>query len=204
MVLVEAMAAGLPVVAAASGAIPEVLRGQAPTFAPGDWTELARLLAVRAAGSPARRARVDYDRGVMEHVLRSRLRGAARGCVRARARLTTIVSLMLAPAHRRDFGWRSSTAAGVLRLRPAVAQITQGEGELIERCSGRRKRVVQIGVAEGGSAWHARRAMDPSGELCLIDTYPQGARPQPVEHHRAATRGQRARRPGRVDQGALG
>jgi glycosyltransferase involved in cell wall biosynthesis len=45
MVLAEAVAARLPVVAAASGAIPEVLRDQAPTFAPGDWTELARLLA---------------------------------------------------------------------------------------------------------------------------------------------------------------
>jgi hypothetical protein len=36
--------AGLPVIAAASGAISEVLRGQAPTFPPGDWPELARLL----------------------------------------------------------------------------------------------------------------------------------------------------------------
>ena len=45
MVLAEAAAARLPVIAAASGAIPEVLQGQAPTFAPGDWIELARLLA---------------------------------------------------------------------------------------------------------------------------------------------------------------
>ena len=45
MVLAEAAAAGLSVIAAASGAIPEVLRGEAPTFAPGDWLELARLLA---------------------------------------------------------------------------------------------------------------------------------------------------------------
>jgi predicted O-methyltransferase YrrM len=80
---------------------------------------------------------------------------------------------MIAPAHRHDFGWRSSTAAGALRLRPAVAQITKREGELIERCSAGVSRVVQIGVAEGGSAWHARRTMDPSGELCLIDTYPK-------------------------------
>ena len=45
MVLAEAAAGGLSVIAAASGAIPEVLRGEAPTFAPGDWLELARLLA---------------------------------------------------------------------------------------------------------------------------------------------------------------
>ena len=80
---------------------------------------------------------------------------------------------MLAPVHRRDFGWRASTVAGALRLRPAVAQITASEGALIERCSKGTRRVVQIGVAEGGSAWHARRSMDPDGRLYLIDTYPK-------------------------------
>ena len=80
---------------------------------------------------------------------------------------------MLAPAHRHEYGWRASTVAGALRLRPAVAQITEAEGELIERCSAGAQRVVQIGVAEGGSAWHARRTMDPGGTLHLIDTYPR-------------------------------
>jgi glycosyltransferase involved in cell wall biosynthesis len=60
MVLAEAVAARLPVVAAASGAIPEVLRGQAPTFAPGDWTELARLLADGPLSRPPAQ-RVAYD-----------------------------------------------------------------------------------------------------------------------------------------------
>jgi len=60
MVLAEAMAARLPVLAAASGAIPEVLRGQAPTFGAGDWTELARLLASGPLARPPA-ARVDYD-----------------------------------------------------------------------------------------------------------------------------------------------
>ena len=45
MVLVEAMAAHLPVVAAASGAIPEVLGGYGDLFAPGDWVGLADALA---------------------------------------------------------------------------------------------------------------------------------------------------------------
>lgn len=80
-----------------------------------------------------------------------------------------------APAHRRDFGWRSSTIAGALRLRPPVAQISEAEGKLIERCCEGARRVVQIGVAEGGSAWHARRTMDPAGTLHLIDTYPKVA-----------------------------
>jgi glycosyltransferase involved in cell wall biosynthesis len=49
MVLIEAMAAGTPVVACASGAIPEVLRGAGALVEPGDWRGLARVLA---AGAP--------------------------------------------------------------------------------------------------------------------------------------------------------
>jgi glycosyltransferase involved in cell wall biosynthesis len=45
MVLAEAMAAGLDIVAADSGAIPEVLDGQGGLFPPGDWPGLARRLA---------------------------------------------------------------------------------------------------------------------------------------------------------------
>ena len=45
MVLAEAMAASLPVVASTSGAIPEVVGPSIPQFAPGDWLGLARLLA---------------------------------------------------------------------------------------------------------------------------------------------------------------
>jgi predicted O-methyltransferase YrrM len=76
-------------------------------------------------------------------------------------------------AHQRDFGWRSSTVAGALGLRPAVAQISPAEGELIERCAAGASRIVQIGIAEGGSAWHARRVMAADGTLHLIDPYPR-------------------------------
>jgi glycosyltransferase involved in cell wall biosynthesis len=65
MVLAEALASRLPIVAAASGAIPEVLRDQAPTFAPGDWPALARLLA----GGPLSRRpgeRARYDAALVE------------------------------------------------------------------------------------------------------------------------------------------
>jgi glycosyltransferase involved in cell wall biosynthesis len=60
MVLAEAMAAGVPILASTSGAIPEVLAGSgAALFAPGDWIELARLLASwPLAGAPG--ARVAY------------------------------------------------------------------------------------------------------------------------------------------------
>ena len=57
MVLAEALAAGVPIVAAASGAIPEVTRGSAAYFPPGDWLELARRLAAGPlAGTPPARA----------------------------------------------------------------------------------------------------------------------------------------------------
>jgi glycosyltransferase involved in cell wall biosynthesis len=45
MVLVEAQAAGTPVIACASGAIPEVLAGSGTLVEPGDWRGLARALA---------------------------------------------------------------------------------------------------------------------------------------------------------------
>jgi glycosyltransferase involved in cell wall biosynthesis len=60
MVLAEAMAARLPILAAASGAIPEVTRNAVPLFPPGDWQELARLLAAGPLARPPGE-RVDYD-----------------------------------------------------------------------------------------------------------------------------------------------
>jgi glycosyltransferase involved in cell wall biosynthesis len=56
MVLAEAAAAGLPIVAAASGAIPEVLRGTGTLFPPGDWHALAEALE-RILGAPPQRHR---------------------------------------------------------------------------------------------------------------------------------------------------
>ncbi len=53
MVLAEAMAAGAPVLASSSGAIPEVVGGSAQLFAPGDWVELARLLTSGPLARPA-------------------------------------------------------------------------------------------------------------------------------------------------------
>ena len=63
MVLVEALASGTPVLTTASGAIPEVVGGDAELFAPGDWMELARLLERGVlARQPAERSRVDASR----------------------------------------------------------------------------------------------------------------------------------------------
>lgn len=60
MVLAEAMAAGAPVLASSSGAIPEVLGRGAQLFAPGDWVELARLLEAGPLARPPGE-RVEHD-----------------------------------------------------------------------------------------------------------------------------------------------
>ena len=58
LVLAEAIAAGRPILASRSGAIPEVAGDSAPTSLPGDWMDLARLLAAGppTSSSDARRA----------------------------------------------------------------------------------------------------------------------------------------------------
>ena len=61
MVLIEAMACGTPVVACASGAIPEVLGGAGTLVEPGDWRGLARVLADGAPGGGADLARYSVD-----------------------------------------------------------------------------------------------------------------------------------------------
>ena len=53
MVLAEAMAAGTPIIASTSGAIPEVTGSAAGHFSPGDWPTLARMLDQLIARSDA-------------------------------------------------------------------------------------------------------------------------------------------------------
>ena len=66
MVLAEALAAGAPIVASASGAIPEVLDGSgAALFEPGDWPALARLLAEGPLARPPGE-RVAYPASLVE------------------------------------------------------------------------------------------------------------------------------------------
>jgi glycosyltransferase involved in cell wall biosynthesis len=65
MVLAEAVAARVPIVASSSGAIPEVLDGNAPLFPPGGWPELARLLAEGPLARPPG-TRAEYDEALAE------------------------------------------------------------------------------------------------------------------------------------------
>jgi glycosyltransferase involved in cell wall biosynthesis len=63
MVLAEAMAAHVPIIASASGAIPEVVEGSGTLFRPGDWVGLADALAEGPlAGTPGARRAPDPDR----------------------------------------------------------------------------------------------------------------------------------------------
>jgi glycosyltransferase involved in cell wall biosynthesis len=66
LVLAEALAAGAPVIASSSGAIPEVLDGSgAPLFTPGDWLGLADLLDAGPLARPPGE-RVAYPAQVVE------------------------------------------------------------------------------------------------------------------------------------------
>ena len=84
MVLVEAMAAGTPVVAASSGAIPEVVGDAAELFTPGDWLGLARALDRGPLAEPAR-STPDLRRFSTEAAA-ERYRGAYRRVLDASAR----------------------------------------------------------------------------------------------------------------------
>ena len=66
MVLVEAMAAGLPIVTTSSGAIPEVVGPEAALVAAGDWVGIARALADGPLRAPGRR--VSYERASLERL----------------------------------------------------------------------------------------------------------------------------------------
>ncbi|MGI8730160.1 MAG: glycosyltransferase family 4 protein [Solirubrobacteraceae bacterium] len=66
LVLAEAMAAGLSIIASTSGAIPEVLGDGGRYVAAGDWMGLARELAARPLSHPPGE-RVEHDPALLEH-----------------------------------------------------------------------------------------------------------------------------------------
>ena len=65
-VFVEAMAAGLDIVATTNGAIPEVLQGQGTLVPAGDYIGMARALAAGALSRPAG-TRVAYPAELLQH-----------------------------------------------------------------------------------------------------------------------------------------
>jgi predicted O-methyltransferase YrrM len=76
--------------------------------------------------------------------------------------------------HRPAPSWRNRHVVGALRLRPAAAQHSQAEATLLKRYASDAATIVELGVAEGGSAAELRSVMSPSGHLCLVDPYEPG------------------------------
>ncbi|MGA2928034.1 MAG: glycosyltransferase [Solirubrobacteraceae bacterium] len=76
--------------------------------------------------------------------------------------------------HRPELRWRQRHVFGALRLRPAVAQHSDPEAALLKRYAADAEVIVELGVAEGGSAAELRSVMSPTGRLYLVDPYEPG------------------------------
>jgi predicted O-methyltransferase YrrM len=95
---------------------------------------------------------------------------------------------MLSPAFRLNYGWRSRPIFGALRLRRPAAQHTEAEGLMLRDLAGDARVVVEIGVAEGGSAWEAAQVMRRDATLHLIDPYLRRTMGRVVPARRVAKR----------------
>jgi predicted O-methyltransferase YrrM len=73
--------------------------------------------------------------------------------------------------HREKFGWRRRAVFGYLGLRPPLTEHSEAEGRLLQRFSQGASCAVELGVAEGSSAWEVRQALAPDGTLHLVDPH---------------------------------
>lgn len=73
--------------------------------------------------------------------------------------------------HREKSGWRRRAVFGFLRLRPPLTEHTEAEGHLLQRFASGARCAVELGVAEGSSAWEVRQVIDPGGTLHLVDPH---------------------------------
>lgn len=76
--------------------------------------------------------------------------------------------------HRPPPSWRSRHVFAALGLRPAAAQHSHAEAALLMRAAAGARIVVELGVAEGGSAAELRSVISPEGHLYLVDPYEPG------------------------------
>lgn len=73
-----------------------------------------------------------------------------------------------------DFGWRRPAVCALLGLRPPLAEHTEAESSLLRRYAQNASAIVELGVAEGGSARLLGEVVKPGGTLYLVDPYPPG------------------------------
>ena len=106
--------------------------------------------------------------------------GSARNAVAASANLDrpagtrrgqALDSLCVKPQYRRDWGVLRWPACALLGLRPPKSEHTVAEGSLLQRYATRCKTIVELGVAEGCSAWEMRKVMATDGTMYLVDPY---------------------------------
>lgn len=73
--------------------------------------------------------------------------------------------------HRPSPSWRRRHVFAALGLRRPAAQHSEAERDLLERYAGAAGCIVELGVAEGGSAYEIRGAMREDAKLVLVDPY---------------------------------
>jgi predicted O-methyltransferase YrrM len=78
---------------------------------------------------------------------------------------------MRLPEYRPNNGRLARPAFALVGLRAPACEHTQLEGEVLRHYASSQRTIVEIGVAEGGSAWEMRKAMAADGTLYLIDPY---------------------------------
>src|SRR5262249_18727897 len=76
--------------------------------------------------------------------------------------------------HRPQLGWRGHRVCGAAGLRPGTAEHSRAEAQLLVKYGAGAHRVVEIGVAEGGSAFELAQVAARGASVHLIDPYLKG------------------------------
>jgi predicted O-methyltransferase YrrM len=87
------------------------------------------------------------------------------------AEQSSLANAMRPPDNRVDHGWRNRSVFGLIGLRPPSSEHTVAEASLLRQYASGARVIVEVGVAEGGSAWEMRKVMAADGTLYLIDPY---------------------------------
>src|SRR5262249_59011023 len=126
-------------------------------------------LWARGRGPPSGRGVLVFTRDLISRdpAAWDRFRAAQRGRASAwRTRRTVPRRALRGPLlHRPAPGWRTRHVIGALGIRPPIAQHTHAEAALLMRHAAGAETIVELGVAEGGSAAELRAGMAPTGHL---------------------------------------